>query len=132
LHALYRKIDSPWRCGEGRFRTFISLSAAAPRLQPSCPFFAHAASANVVKLQQSGDPKFEKNRLEAFSDGVIAIIVTIIVLELKPPPKAQWSALVELTPVFSSCVLSFMYVAINWNNHHHMLQMVRRVNGAIL
>ncbi len=74
----------------------------------------------------------EKNRLEAFSDGVIAIIITIMVLELKAPHDASWSALITLAPVFSSYVLSFIYVAIYWNNHHHMMQTVKRVNGAIL
>lgn len=74
----------------------------------------------------------EKNRLEAFSDGVIAIIITIMVLELKAPHNASWSALIALAPVFSSYVLSFIYVAIYWNNHHHMMHTVKQVNGVIL
>ena len=73
-----------------------------------------------------------KERLNAFSDGVIAIIITIMVLELKVPHGADWAALGKLVPVFSSYVLSFIYVAIYWNNHHHMLATVSRVNGAIL
>jgi TMEM175 potassium channel family protein len=74
----------------------------------------------------------EKNRLEAFSDGVVAIIITIMVLELKAPDKADFAALKPLVPVFLSYVLSFVYVGIYWNNHHHMLQSTRRVTGGIL
>ena len=74
----------------------------------------------------------EKNRLEAFSDGVIAVIITIMVLELKVPHGTDIAALVPLIPVFLSYVLSFVYVGIYWNNHHHMLHAAQRVNGAIL
>ncbi|HZI33673.1 MAG TPA: TMEM175 family protein [Candidatus Binatia bacterium] len=74
----------------------------------------------------------EKNRLEAFSDGVLAIIITIMVLELHVPHAADFSALEEKLPVFLSYVLSFIYVGIYWNNHHHMFQAATRVNGAIL
>lgn len=73
-----------------------------------------------------------KGRLEAFSDGVLAIIITIMVLELKVPHGADFAALLPLFPVFLSYVLSFIYVAIYWNNHHHLLQLVRQVNGRIL
>jgi uncharacterized membrane protein len=73
-----------------------------------------------------------KGRLEAFSDGVIAIIITIMVLELKVPHGATLEALAPLWPVFLSYVLSFVYVAIYWNNHHHMMHAVKHVNGAIL
>jgi len=73
-----------------------------------------------------------KNRLEAFSDGVIAIIITIMVLELKVPHGDDFAALSPLLPVFLSYVLSFVYLGIYWNNHHHMLHTVQRVNGAIL
>ena len=73
-----------------------------------------------------------KNRLEAFSDGVVAIIITIMVLELKVPHSAELSSLLPLFPVFLSYVLSFVYVAIYWNNHHHMMQAVHSVNGRIL
>jgi uncharacterized membrane protein len=74
----------------------------------------------------------EKDRLLAFSDGVIAIIITIMVLELKAPHGANWSDLAPLAPVFSSYVLSFTFVAIYWNNHHHLLYTLSRVNGTIL
>ena len=74
----------------------------------------------------------EKDRLLAFSDGVIAVIITIMVLELKAPHDASLSSLAEATPVFLSYVLSFLYVAIYWNNHHHFFHLVRHVNGAIL
>lgn len=73
-----------------------------------------------------------KGRLEAFSDGVIAIIITIMVLELKVPHEADLAALRPLIPVFLSYVLSFIYLGIYWNNHHHLLQATRHVNGYIL
>jgi len=73
-----------------------------------------------------------KGRLEAFSDGVIAIIITIMVLEMKVPHGSQWADLAALGPVFLSYVLSFVYVGIYWNNHHHMLHAVKQVNGGIL
>ena len=73
-----------------------------------------------------------KARLEAFSDGVIAIIITIMVLELKVPHDTGIAALRPLIPVFLSYVLSFVFVGIYWNNHHHMLQVAERVNGPIL
>jgi uncharacterized membrane protein len=73
-----------------------------------------------------------KTRLEAFSDGVIAIIITIMVLELKVPHGSEWSDLSKLWPVFLSYVLSFVNVGIYWNNHHHLMLTVKRVNGAIL
>ncbi len=73
-----------------------------------------------------------KDRLAAFSDGVLAIIITIMALELKVPSSPDWSGLVELWPVFLSYALSFAYIAIYWNNHHHLLHTVTRVNGAIL
>jgi uncharacterized membrane protein len=72
------------------------------------------------------------NRLEAFSDGVIAILITIMVLELKVPHGASWQALTPLLPVFLSYVLSFLYLGIYWNNHHHMLHTCRRITGPIL
>ena len=74
----------------------------------------------------------QKNRLEAFSDGVIAIIITIMVLELKVPEGTDWAALVPLFPVFLSYVLSFVYVGIYWNNHHHLLHATKQVNGPIM
>jgi uncharacterized membrane protein len=73
-----------------------------------------------------------KGRLEAFSDGVVAIIITIMVLELKVPHGADWAALKALSPIFLSYVLSFVYVGIYWNNHHHLFQAVHKVNGRIL
>ncbi len=73
-----------------------------------------------------------KDRLAAFSDGVIAIIITIMVLELKVPHGADWAALSGQAPNFVSYVLSFIYLAIYWNNHHHLLHTVTRVDGRIL
>jgi len=73
-----------------------------------------------------------KDRLAAFSDGVIAIIITIMVLELKVPHGADWAALRGVAPNFVSYLLSFLYLAIYWNNHHHLLHTVTRVDGLIL
>jgi len=74
----------------------------------------------------------EKGRLEAFSDGVFAIIITIMVLELKIPQKTDLESLLAQWPVFLGYVLSFVYVGIYWNNHHHTMQAAESVNGAIL
>ena len=76
--------------------------------------------------------RMTKNRLEAFSDGVIAIIITIMVLEMKVPHGADMTALVPLVPVFLSYVLSFVYLGIYWNNHHHLLHATQRVDGSVL
>ena len=73
-----------------------------------------------------------KGRLEAFSDGVVAILITIMVLELRVPHGADLAALRPLVAVFASYVLSFVYIGIYWNNHHHMLYVTRRVDGRIL
>jgi len=74
----------------------------------------------------------EKERLVAFSDGVIAVIITIMVLELKSPHDASLGALAAVAPPFLSYVLSFVYIAIYWNNHHHFFQLVRHVDGLLL
>jgi uncharacterized membrane protein len=74
----------------------------------------------------------DKGRVEAFSDGVIAIIITIMVLELKEPVGAHLGDLRPVAPAFAAYVLSFIYVGIYWNNHHHMLHIVRRVDGRVL
>ncbi len=74
----------------------------------------------------------KKSRLEAFSDGVIAIIITIMVLELKIPHGADWAALRPVVPVFLTYVLSFVYLGIYWNNHHHMLYVTEHINGKTL
>ena len=74
----------------------------------------------------------QRSRLEAFSDAVVAIIMTIMVLELRIPHEAEWAALRPLIPKFLTYVLSFLFLGIYWNNHHHMLHVVERVNGKIL
>lgn len=74
----------------------------------------------------------KKSRLEAFTDGVIAVIITIMVLELKVPAEPTWPALLKSTPIFLSYILSFIYVGIYWNNHHHMLQLVKSINGTVM
>ena len=73
-----------------------------------------------------------KTRLEAFSDAVIAIIMTVMVLELKTPHGADFEALKPLLPTFLAYILSFIYLGIYWNNHHHMLQATRKVDGKVL
>ena len=72
------------------------------------------------------------SRMEAFSDGVIAVIITIMVLELSVPDSTDWQALYDMLPKFMSYVLSFIYVGLYWNNHHHMLHYLSKVNGGIL
>ena len=74
----------------------------------------------------------EKDRLNAFSDGVLAIIITIMVLELKVPKDASVAALLEFAPLLGGYAISFVYIAIYWNNHHHMMHVVARVNGRVL
>ncbi|MBW8812497.1 MAG: DUF1211 domain-containing protein [Caulobacterales bacterium] len=74
----------------------------------------------------------DRDRLTAFTDGVLAVIITIMVLEMKPPHGAAFADLVALWPVFLSYVLSFVYVAIYWNNHHHFFHLVKAVDGGIL
>ncbi len=73
-----------------------------------------------------------RGRLEAFSDGVLAIIITIMVLELKVPAGDTWESLLDVVPIFISYVLIFIYVGIYWNNHHHLLSTVQIVRGRIL
>ena len=73
-----------------------------------------------------------KGRLEAFSDGVIAIIITIMVLEIKVPHEATLEALLKLAPIFISYVISFLYVGTYWNNHHHLFQTVKTIDGKVL
>ena len=73
-----------------------------------------------------------KTRLEAFSDGVVAILITIMVLELKVPHGADWASLRPLLPVFSTYVLSYVFLGIYWNNHHHLLHTADKINGKIL
>ncbi|MEZ4881336.1 MAG: TMEM175 family protein [Flavobacteriaceae bacterium] len=72
------------------------------------------------------------NRLEAFSDGVLAIVITIMVLEMQVPEGSSWSHLKPVLPKFTSYVLSFIYLGIYWNNHHHLFQAIQKVNGKVL
>jgi len=72
------------------------------------------------------------NRLEAFSDGVLAIIITIMVLEMKVPRGTDWNAFSKLAPVFATYVMSFIYLGIYWNNHHHLMHLTERINGWVL
>jgi uncharacterized membrane protein len=90
------------------------------------------AAFSCIDMAATWNRRMQKNRLEAFSDGVIAIIITIMVLELKVPHGEGIDVLTRLIPVFLSYVLSFIYVGIYWNNHHHMLHAAHLVNGRIL
>lgn len=85
-----------------------------------------------MEWTSKGGASMNKGRLEAFSDGVIAILITIMVLELKVPHGEDWHALAPVIPVFLCYVLSFAYLGIYWNNHHHMLHTCKRVTGPIL
>lgn len=85
-----------------------------------------------LEVKSTTGVRVHKGRLEAFSDGVIAIIITIMVLEFKVPHEDYFTALLPLTHTFMSYVLSFIYVGIYWNNHHHMLQASSKVNGRVL
>src|SRR6185312_17233169 len=82
--------------------------------------------------EYDADTGMRKDRLEAFSDGVIAILITIMILELKTPHGTDLAALRPVIPTLLAYVLSFVYLGIYWNNHHHMLQMTEHVNGAVL
>lgn len=88
--------------------------------------------ATVFCMSTEINSGMSKNRLEAFSDGVLAIIITIMVLELKVPHGTSFQDLLPLAPIFLSYVLSFVYVGIYWNNHHHVFQAVKKINGRIL
>ena len=91
-----------------------------------------AFSSDLISTAKGKGGQMTKGRLEAFSDGVIAIIITIMVLEMKVPHGSRLDDLAPLLPVFLSYVLSFVYVGIYWNNHHHMFHSTRHVNGGIL
>jgi uncharacterized membrane protein len=94
-------------------------------------FFAIARTAQTMSIP-ARKVMMSKGRLEAFSDGVIAVVITIMVLELKVPHGNDWSALQPLIQKFISYAMSFLYVGIYWNNHHHLLKACREVNAAIM
>src|SRR5207249_10896918 len=98
-------------------------------------FEGHPASRNessAILQSASARSRMKTSRLEAFSDGVLAIIITIMVLELKVPHAVELAALKPLLPVLLSYVLSFIYIGIYWNNHHHLFQDTEQVSGEIL
>ena len=107
-----------------RGRRAVSAAARSPTRPP--------ATSTIPSWERQGALRWDTGRLEAFSDGVIAIIITIMVLELKVPHGADLAALRPLIPVLVSYVLSFVYLGIYWNNHHHMFHAAERVNGRIL
>jgi uncharacterized membrane protein len=105
-------------------RPYVDRSSA-------CGIGLFTRSAKRLATQSLGSG-MNKSRLEAFSDGVLAVIITIMVLEMKPPHGASVLALRPVVPVFLSYTLSFVYIAIYWNNHHHLLHATQRVNGVTL
>ena len=92
-------------------------------------YFLSSRQSAVLRIARSKGHYMSKGRMEAFSDGVLAIIITIMVLEMTVPHEADLAALLPLVPVFLSYVLSFVFVGIYWNNHHHMLQATGRIDG---
>src|SRR5215831_8130453 len=110
------------------------MRPTSPRRAPSIDPGRLRLCRSTVSLRpvESGRYHMGTGRMEAFSDGVIAIIITIMVLELKVPQGADLASLRELAPVLASYVLSFVYVAIYWNNHHHLLHACERINGSIM
>ncbi len=99
---------------------------------PAHFFTAYDRTATLETRLTRGNAAVNKGRLEAFSDGVLAVIITIMVLEMKSPRGTTLAALRPVIPVFLSYVLSFVYIAIYWNNHHHLLHATQRVNGKTL
>jgi uncharacterized membrane protein len=89
-------------------------------------------TAAMLRVRLGHHPRMSRSRLEAFSDAVIAIVMTIMVLELIPPHEADLEHLAELWPIFIAYVLSFAHLAIYWNNHHHLLQAAKTVSGRVL
>lgn len=112
---------------KSRARIGLASLSAAPQAETRT-----GVPLRVSAEKLSRDFPMGKNRLEAFSDGVIAIVITIMVLEMKVPHSPDIAALAQLMPVFFSYVLSFIYVGIYWNNHHHLLHAVKQVGGAVL
>src|SRR4051812_28988588 len=116
------------------------MSSVNPRRLREAIHFYSGFICKPLIIRNSGDPaarregdysvwRVTKGRLEAFSDGVMAVLITIMVLELKPPHGTDWSALEPLVPVFLTYVLSFVFIGIYWNNHHHLLHATQRING---
>src|SRR5215471_6950653 len=105
--------------------------AVLPKLWVAVVFPA-AESSQSTRRACRRRMKMNKDRLEAFSDGVLAVIITIMVLEMKSPRGTSLASLGPVIPVFLSYVLSFVYIGIYWNNHHHLLHATQRVNGATL
>ena len=91
-----------------------------------------ARRARDDNVRACGGSALSSERLRAFTDGVVAVIITVMVLEMKPPHGVEWRDLGEVAPVFLSYGLSFIYVAIYWNNHHHFFQLVPRVSSAVM
>jgi uncharacterized membrane protein len=101
-------------------------------IPPAAGFFFAIPTLKNHYISPTNTQVMQKGRLEAFSDGVLAIIITIMVLEIKVPHGALFKDLLPLVPVFLSYVLSFIFIGIYWNNHHHMMHTVTHVNGGIL
>lgn len=110
------------------------MPVKAPASIPPASSLELADTDSAARIHKPDVPERElsKGRMEAFSDGVIAILITIMVLELRVPQEVTWRALQPGVPVFFAYVLSFVFLGIYWANHHHMLQLAERVNGGIL
>jgi len=108
------------------------IRARMGQLDRASPVIDHRCEGTYQHFRTTKDDHMGKGRLEAFSDGVFAIIITIMVLELKVPHGEAWEDLLPLWPVFLSYVLSFINVGIYWNNHHHMFHAVKTVTGGVL
>jgi uncharacterized membrane protein len=124
IHLFPGGVFAVRRCIPAFAGTTPRLATGPSRLKTSI-LIESATCANFGELMGRG-------RLEAFSDGVMAVIITIMVLELHAPHSPDLAALAEEAPAFLAYVLSFIYVAIYWNNHHHMFQLVKRIDGSIL
>lgn len=116
---------------------YLPFAAIVPIAQPTLPslplpILLRSTQRIALYHLPPAEAVMPKERLAAFSDGVIAVIITIMVLEMKVPHRADLAALAGVAPVFASYVLSFIYVGIYWNNHHHLLHTCTRVNGVIL
>jgi len=113
-------------------RLKAGLKTSPPIFQIASRLFNRQRLLFLYFICRECEKLMNKGRLEAFSDGVIAILITIMVLELKIPHGTDWESLSPLFPVFVTYVLSFIYLGIYWNNHHHLLQATKHINGTIL
>src|SRR5438477_4998516 len=119
--------------GRGRRPAKNMLYSASSRFSsPSSTASSRSTPIEISGTRRYSDIAMTKSRLEAFSDGVIAILITIMVLELRVPHGTDWTALEPLLPVLLTYLLSFVFLGIYWNNHHHLLHATTRISGGVL